>query len=85
MNDISLKNFIEDRLSYELEPYDVYVSDLADDLATDLKSNGYCSEPYFEYAKALMCPINKKGEKYCNCTLCESHSFCELLRKEGYV
>ena len=86
MNDTNLKDFIEDRLSYEIDPYDdINVGRLAEDLADDLKSNGYCADPYWEYEKALICPINKKGEKYCGCTTCESHEFCKLLRREGYI
>lgn len=57
----------------------------AQDLAYRLESRGYCFEPYFEYSQALACPINKRNEKYCYCTCCKSHSFCMLLRKEGYV
>lgn len=85
-NKDSLSAFIEDRLSWELsELDDVNVGRIADDLAYGLKNNGYCSEPYFEYEKALMCPINKRQEKYCGCTKCKSHEFCTMLRKEGYV
>lgn len=57
----------------------------AQDLAHSLKRDGYCSEPYFEYEKALMCPINKRKEKYCGCSQCESHDFCMLLRREDYI
>lgn len=86
MNDTSLYNFIEERLAWEIGPYDeVNVGRIADDLADGLKSRGYCSEPYLEYEKALMCPINKRKEKYCGCTQCKSHDFCILLRREGYI
>ena len=86
INNDQLASFIEDRLSWELAPYDdVTVGGIADDIAYDLKSHGYCSEPYFAYEKALMCPINKRREKQCSCTTCESYEFCALLRKEGYV
>ncbi len=86
MNDTSLYNFIEERLAWELGPGDdVNVGRIADDLADELKNRGYCSDPYFEYDKALMCPINKRREVYCGCTNCKSYDFCKLLRKEGYV
>lgn len=86
INSDQLASFIEDRLSWELAPYeDVNVGGIAEDIAYDLKSHGYCSEPYFEYEKALACPINKRHEKYCGCTHCASHDFCMMLRKEGYV
>lgn len=55
------------------------------ELAADLIRNGYCAEPYFEYERALACAINKRGEEHCGCTYCESHDFCMLLRKEGYI
>lgn len=54
-------------------------------LAKRLEDRGYCSEPYFEYEKALMCPINKRQERYCGITQCKSHNFCMLLRREGYI
>jgi len=86
INTDSLSAFIEDRLSWELSAFDdINVGGLAEDIAYDLKSHGYCSEPYFAYEKALQCSINKRGEKYCSCTSCESHEFCMLLRKEGYI
>jgi hypothetical protein len=86
INSDRLASFIEDRLSWELAPYeDVNVGGIAEDIAYDLKSHGYCSEPYFSYEKALICPINKRREKQCNCTTCESYQFCAMLRKEGYV
>ncbi len=86
MNDTSIYDFIESELSYELDdPSDINVRGIAEDLAESLKLNGYCSDPYIGYEMALICPINKKREKYCGCTQCESHRFCELLRKEGYV
>ena len=83
----SLYDFIESELSYELDDdiSDINVRGIAENLADNLKSSGYCTDPYFEYEKALICPINKRREKYCNCTQCESHRFCEMLRKEGYV
>jgi hypothetical protein len=86
MNNTSLVNFIEDRLACELSALDdVNISDIAEELAISLENNGYCSEPYFEYEKALMCPINKRREKCCNCTQCESYTFCTILRKENYI
>ena len=85
-NKDSLSTFIEDRLSWELSPYEgINVIVIADELAEELKDRGYCSEPYTEYEKALICPINKRKEKYCGCTHCESHEFCMMLRKEGYI
>lgn len=84
MND--LYNFIETELAWQLDDIsDINIRGIAEDLADSLKTNGYCSDPYFGYEKALTCPINKRREKYCGCTICESHHFCELLRKEGYV
>lgn len=86
MNDTSLSDFLEDRLSWELAPCkDINVRGLAEDLADTLKSRGYCSDPYSDYERALMCPINKRRESYCCCTNCDSHTFCIMLRKEGYV
>lgn len=55
------------------------------ELAVSLERSGYCADPYLDYDKALICPINKRREKFCNCTICASHKFCEMLRKEGYV
>lgn len=55
------------------------------DLAYKLERDGYSSNPYTEYDRALTCPINKRREKYCGCTHCTSHEFCMMLRKEGYV
>lgn len=86
MNDTSIYDFIESELSWELDdPSDINVRGIAEDLADSLKNSGYCSDPYLAYEKALICPINKRREKQCNCVICESHHFCELLRKEGYV
>lgn len=86
MNNTSLVNFIEDCLSWELPSFDdINISDIAEELVTSLENNGYCSEPYSEYEKALMCPINKRREKCCNCAQCESHTFCMMLRKENYI
>ena len=87
MTDLTLTDFIESELSYELDDgiSDIDVRGIAADLAESLKTSGYCSDPYFEYDKALMCPISKRREKFCGCTMCASHAFCEMLRKEGYV
>lgn len=86
MANLNLYDFIESELSWALDDIsDINARGIATDIADGLKSNGYCSNPYFEYEKALICPINKRREKYCNCIICESHTFCELLRKEGYV
>lgn len=86
INTDSLSTFIEDKLSWKLsELDDVHVGNLAEELADGLTRNGYCSEPYVEFERALNCPINKRREKYCGCTYCESHEFCILLRKEGYI
>ncbi len=86
MKDCKLVEFIEDRLSWELAPYDdVNVGGLASDLAYGLKNNGYCSEPYSEYENALCCPINKRREKECLMVSCPHNKFCKLLRKEGYI
>ena len=87
MNNYSLKDFIESELSWALDDdiSDINVRGIAGDLADSLKTGGYCTDPYFEYEKALICPINKRHEKYCGCAQCESHDFCLLLRKEGYI
>lgn len=86
MNETSLYNFLRNYLAWELSDCDGINTDaLGDDLGDALKSAGFCQDPYLEYDKALICPINKRHEKYCGCTLCPSHKFCEMLRKEGYV
>jgi hypothetical protein len=86
MNSTSIYTFIESELLWALDNVsNINVKGIADDLADNLKSNGYCSDPYFEFDKALTCPINKRREKYCGCTHCASHEFCMKLRKEGYV
>lgn len=84
---VNLSTFIEEYLSWELSGLtdDISAGSLAEELAYRLKNNGYCSEPYSEFERALSCPINKRNEKYCNCTHCKSHKFCNLLRKEGYI
>lgn len=84
-NSTNLVDFISDELFFELSPWDINTRSVAEDLADTLISNGYCSDPYSSYDKALTCPINKRREKYCSCTQCESYEFCELLRKEGYI
>lgn len=55
------------------------------ELAERLERDGYCSEPYREYERALTCPINKRREKDCLMTSCSSNHFCRLLRREGYI
>lgn len=86
MTDQKLSSYLDDYLNWSLsgmsearECVDGY------DLARCLERDGYCAEPYWQYEKALMCPINKRSEKYCGCTTCEHHTFCTLLRKEGYI
>jgi hypothetical protein len=54
-------------------------------LAKRPENNGYCTEPYFAYERALECPINKRREKECRVCHCESYDFCRLLRREGYI
>ena len=86
MNDISIYDFIGSELEWELDdPADINIRGIAEDLADKLIRHGYCANPYTEYTKALICPINKKREKYCGCTTCASHEFCKMLRKEGYI
>ena len=55
------------------------------ELAERLERKGYCSEPFLEYEKALCCLINKRKEKDCLMSSCSSHTFCMLLRREGYL
>lgn len=90
MTETNIYDFIDSELECALcdsiiDIEDVNIRGIAEDLADSLKSNGYCTDPYFEYDKALICPINKRHEKYCGCTQCASHEFCTMLRKEGYV
>ncbi len=86
MNNISIYDYIETELAWQLDDSsDVNVRGIAEDIADGLKTRGYCSDPYFEYEKALICPINKRHDKCCPCIQCESYKFCELLRKEGYI
>ena len=86
MKDYKLVEFIEDHLSWELANYgDINISGIASDLTYGIENNGYCSYPYFEYEKALCCPINKRREKNCSMTSCPSNDFCKLLRREGYI
>ena len=87
MNERSLIDFIDDFLSWELDSYqeEINLRGLAADIADRLETSNYCSSPYTEFDKALVCPINKRREKYCGYAHCASHEFCEMLRKEGYV
>ena len=82
----SLRNEISDFLDWSLGSLSE-ARQLVDeeDLAHQLISKGYCNKPYSEFERALCCPVNKRREKYCGCTLCTSHGFCTVLRKEGYV
>lgn len=85
-NKDSLSAFIEDRLSWELSELDaVNVSGLAADIAYDLKSHGYCADPYTTYERALCCSVNRRREKDCLMTSCPNNKFCRMLRKEGYI
>jgi DNA-directed RNA polymerase specialized sigma54-like protein len=83
MNNISLREFLQDQLSYY--SYELNSDALADDLAYALETRGYCSSPYFEHDKALMCQINKRHEPDCRNVHCASYNFCMMMRKEGYV
>lgn len=82
----SLNGFLEERLAWEFAPIDdINIGRVADVLADSLEANGYCSEPYSTYEKALCCPINKRREKECLMTSCPNNTFCRLLRREGYI
>lgn len=86
MKELSLTEFIRDYFDCQLAgDYEAQEMLSADDLASDLENYGYCASPYLDYETALMCPINKRHEKYCSNTLCPSHKFCEMLRKENYI
>jgi hypothetical protein len=84
MNEQTLANYLREFFAWQLDPYEVNTDALGDDLADALERRGYCASPYAAYEKALICPLNKRREKLCNC-YCESRDFCQLLRKEGYV
>ncbi len=81
----SLSSFIEERLAWELSPSELNMAGFAEELADSLENNGYCTESYHDYERALTCPINKRGEKDCLMSSCPSNIFCRLLRKEGYI
>ena len=85
INDKKLAEYLREFFAWRLYTYEVNTDALGDDLADVLERHGYCTDPYFDFDKALSCPINKRREKHCGCTLCPSHRFCEMLRKEGYV
>ena len=86
MNNSSLTEVIRDYFDCALAEYSEAREALdADELASDLKRKGCCTNPYFAYEKALICPINKRREAQCACVHCESYGFCEVLRKEGYI
>ena len=81
----TLAEYLREFFAWHLDTYEVNTDVLGDALADALTRRGYCSDIYFEYDKALTCPLNKQHEKYCGCTTCSSHRFCEMLRKEGYI
>jgi hypothetical protein len=86
MIDQKLSSYLDDYLNWSLGGMSEARESIDEqDLARCLERDGYCSEPYFGYERALTCPINKRNEKYCGCTTCEHHNFCMLLRKEGYI
>ena len=85
MREKTLASYLREYFAWRLDTYEINTDALGDDLADILELKGYCTNPYLAYDKALMCPINKKREKYCGCVQCPSHKFCETLRKEGYV
>lgn len=85
MNNISLREFLQDQLSWLLSSHEINFYALSDDLAYALENRGYCSSPYFEHDKALMCQINKRHEPDCRNVHCTSYDFCMMMRKEGYV
>ena len=73
-----------DSLDYDMcDGYDVKDQLDAEDLASDLRE--LCRDPYTDYRTALTCPINKRGEKECRATICNSYEFCHILRQEGYI
>lgn len=85
MTDKTLSSYLDEYFNWHLAG-DIEAREAVDggELAADLIRGGYCAEPYFKYEKALTCPINKRNEKHCGCTRCESYQFCELLRRESY-
>jgi hypothetical protein len=85
MNNKLLADYLIDAFRWRLDYYDINVTELGHDIALDLERNGYCTDPYLDFDKALMCPINKRREKYCGCTSCNSYEFCTMLRREGYI
>lgn len=85
MNDKTLGACLREFLAWHMTPCEFNTDVLAENIADELIKKGYCSDPYLEHAKALMCQINKRREKYCGCTHCISYEFCMMLRKEGYV
>ena len=85
MNNKSLAEYLIDAFRWRLDYYDIDATELGYDIANDLERHGYCLDPYSDFAKALACPVNKRYEKYCSCTGCDSYEFCTLLRKEGYI
>ena len=83
--DATLAEYLREYLAWHLAPCEFNTDVLAENITDELIRKGYCSDPYLEHGKALMCPINKRREKYCGCITCASHDFCMMLRKEGYV
>jgi hypothetical protein len=82
---VTLENYLKEYLYWQLLPCDINLDVLSETLADNLIRRGYCADSYTEYTQALMCPINKRREKYCGCTHCHSHEFCVMLRKEAYI
>lgn len=83
--DTTLVECLREYLAWHLAPCEFNTDVLAENIADELIRKGYCSDPYLEHDKALMCPINKRREKDCRMVSCSSYEFCMRLRKEGYV
>lgn len=83
--DTTLVERLREYLAWHLAPCEFNTDVLAENIADELIRKGYCSDPYLEHDKALMCPINKRREKDCRMVSCPSYEFCMRLRKEGYV
>ena len=85
MNELTLTEYLKEYLHWQLSDHSFEIEILCEELADNLKTRGYCTDPYIEYDRALMCPINKRKEKFCNNTHCHSYDFCVTLRKEEYI
>lgn len=86
MSKQTLCQYLSEYFNWHLDPWSEARRQIDEvDLADKLERDGYGSNPYTAYDRALTCPINKRREKYCGCTHCASHEFCMMLRKEGYV